>query len=241
MNRSLLKKSLLLATPLALIAAIAIPASASAATNPRHITVSAEGTVKVTPDAVRLSASISALGKTNKEALAEVATGADALRLALKNSGVASKDIASQNVSVNPEYNYTNDNGAVLVGYRAVQSFSVVIRNADKAGTIVDDVVAASTETLVINGVSPFILDTSKATEAARAAAVKSAKIKAASYAKLLGVKLGKVSYIVENSSPAVTPPIYTVGAEAKADAVATVIDLGQQDVTVSISIRWSL
>jgi uncharacterized protein YggE len=138
-----------------------------------------------------------------------------------------------------PEYNYTQDKGSVLIGYRASQVFVVVIKNAENAGAVVDAVVAAGGDDLQIQGVTPFVLDNSKATELARANAVKNAKAKAASYAKLLGVKLGRVNYLIENSSPISYPPIM---AMAKAsDAEATVVDLGQQDVTVSITIQWSL
>jgi uncharacterized protein YggE len=84
------------------------------------------------------------------------------------------------------------------------------------------------------------VLDASKVTESARAAAVKNAKAKAASYAKLMGVKLGKVNYLVENGSPAISVPIFAATAKAESDA-ATVVDLGQQDVTVSITMQWAL
>jgi uncharacterized protein YggE len=236
---SRLKKTLLVLAPIALIAAITAPVSADAATSTKSITVSAEGTIKVTPDAVRVNATATTIAATNKLALEGVATTANALRAALKAAGISTKDIASQNVTSYPEYNYTSDKGAVLVGYRGSQSFTIVLRNAANAGTIVDSIVAAGGDNLQLNGVSPFVLDASKATEAARAAAVKNAKTKAASYAKLLGVKLGAVTSLVENGSPSISTPMYAA-SKASADSV-TVVDLGQQDVTVSITIQWSL
>ena len=90
-----------------------------------------------------------------------------------------------------------------------------------------------------IQGVTPFVLDSSKATESARANAVKNAKAKAASYANLLDAKLGRVNYLVENSSPISYPPVMAMAKAA--DSEATVVDLGQQDVTVSITIQWAL
>jgi hypothetical protein len=180
------------------------------------------------------------MGTTNKLALSQVATTSAAVREALTKSGVAVKDIATQSVTAYPEYSYTNDKGAVLIGYRGTQSFTIVVRNAANAGAVVDAVVAAGGDNLQVNGVSPFVLDTSKATESARAAAVKNAKAKATSYAKLLGVKLGRVEFLNETSSPSVSPPLYMASAK-EVSADATVIDLGQQDVTVTITIRWSL
>ena len=240
MNTSTIKKSILVAVPVLLVAALINPVSADAATTPRHITVNAEGTVKVTPDAVRINATVSVIGTTNKLALSQVATTSAAVREALTKSGVAVKDIATQSVTAYPEYSYTNDKGAVLIGYRGTQSFTIVVRNAANAGAVVDAVVAAGGDNLQVNGVSPFVLDTSKATESARAAAVKNAKAKATSYAKLLGVKLGRVEFLNETSSPSVSPPLYMASAK-EVSADATVIDLGQQDVTVTITIRWSL
>ncbi len=240
MKTSTLKKSALIAAPLALIALLVAPSAASAATTTRHITVSAEGTVKVTPDAVRLNGTVSVVLASSKLALAEVATTTEAVRAALKASGIAVKDIATQSVTTYPEYNYTNDKGSVLVGYRASQSFTVVIRNAANAGAVVDSVVAAGGDNFQLNGVSPFVLDASKAAESARAVAVKNAKTKAASYAKLIGVKLGKVNSLIEVGSPSISAPIYSDVAVAKSEA-ATVIDLGEQSVTVSITIQWGL
>ena len=95
---------------------------------------------------------------------------------------------------------------------------------------------ASGTPTL--SGVSPFVLDDNKATDSARTAAVNKAKAKAASYAKLLGVKLGKVIYLDESSSPSVYP-VYTTAA--KADSTATVVDLGEQKITVSVTVRWAI
>ena len=240
MTTSTIKKTLLLLTPLALIAALVAPASANAATATRYITVSAEGTVKVAPDAVRLNATVSVVAATNKEALAATNTNSAAVRKALIAAGIATKDIATQNITVYPEYKYDNNGGSTLSGYRGSQVFSVVIRAASKAGSIVDDVVAAAGDAVQINSLSPFVIDAAKAAESARSVAVKNAKAKAASYAKLLGVKLGKVNYLTENGSPSISTPIYVASAKAEADA-ATVVDLGQQDVTVSITIQWAL
>jgi len=240
MTTSTIKKTLLLLTPIALIAGLVAPTSANAATATRYITVSAEGTVKVAPDAVRLTATVSVVAATNKEALAATNTNSAAVRKALIAAAVATKDIATQNITVYPEYKYDNNGESTLSGYRGSQVFSVVIRAAAKAGVVVDDVVAAAGDAVQINGVSPFVVDAAKAAESARAVAVKNAKAKAASYAKLLGVKLGKVNYLTENGSPSISTPIYVASAKAESDA-ATVVDLGQQDVTVSITVQWAL
>ena len=224
----------------ALVAGIASMPAASAATSPsRYVTITADGSVKVVPDAVRMNATVTIIAGNSKEAQAQVSTTSAALRAALTAAKIDKKDIATQSITVYPEYNYTQESGSKLIGYRSSQSFAIIIRNAANAGDIVDSVVAAGGDNLQINGVSPFVLDSTKAAESARAVAVKNAKSKAASYAKLLGVKLGKVTYIVENYAPASYPVQIALGKAE--DAMSTVVDLGQQDVTVSVTVRWAL
>jgi uncharacterized protein YggE len=216
----------------------ALPAEASTNAK-RYVTVNSQGSIKVTPDAVRLNANVSFVAGSNKEALAKVSTVGAAVRAALTKSGILKGDIATQSITVYPEYNYTQDKGSLLIGYRGSQSFIVTIKNAENAGAVVDAVVTAGGDDLQIQGVTPFILDSSKATESARTAAVKNAKAKAASYAKLLDAKLGRVNYLVENYSPVEYSPIMEISKAA--DSEATIVDLGEQDVTVSITIQWSL
>ena len=222
-----------------LVAAAAFALPASAATPERYVTVNAEGVVQVTPDAVRINASVSLVAGTSALALSKTSTAAAKVRAALVAKKIATKDIKTTSISVYPEYNYTQDKGSVQIGYRASQSFEVIVRNAASAGAVVDDVVAAAGDDVQIQGATPFVLDSAKATASARAAAVANARAKAKSYAELLDVKLGKVTYLVENSSPVSYTPL--MGVAKAADSMATEIDLGNQDVTVSITIRWSL
>jgi len=230
------KRISVIALLMTVAAGVLSPAAEAAAT--RYITVSAQGVVKVVPDAVRISATATAVAATSKEALAATSKTATAVRAALKAAKIDTKDIATQSVSVYPEYKYTNDGGSTLTGYRGSQSFTITVRTADTAGALVDSLVAAGGDNLQINGATPFVLDSTKSLEAARAAAVKSAKAKASSYAKLMGVKLGKVNYLVENSAPSNYTPVMAV---AKAESDATVIDLGQQDVTIAVTVQWAL
>ena len=217
------------------IGALVAPSANAAAT--RYITISSQGSVKVVPDAVRINATSTNIAATSKEALAATAKTSAAVRAALTLAKIDKKDIASTSVSVYPEYKYDN-NTTVLVGYRASQSFTITVRTAATAGDVIDAIVSAGGDSLQLNGATPFVLDNTKAATAARTVAVKNARAKAASYASLLGVKLGKVNYLLENSAPT---PYIPVMAVAKAESDATVVDLGEQDVTVSVTVQWSL
>jgi uncharacterized protein YggE len=214
---------------------LAVPAAAA---DTRYITISATGTTTVVPDAVRVNATVSVIASSSKAALSTAGATSNAVRKALSANKVTIKDIATQSVTVYPEYSYPNSGTPTLSGYRATQSFEITVRSASTAGTVVDAIVEAGGDDLQINGVSPFVLNNNKATETARADAVSRAKAKAASYAKLLGLKLGRVIYLDEISTPSAYP-IYA--STAKADSSEIVIDLGEQKVSVSVTVRWAI
>lgn len=236
-NRKIIAISLALVSLLSLGIMGLAPAQAAEAS--RHVTVTGVGTVSVVPDAVRFYPSVTAVASKSAEALATASKAASAVRSVLKVEGVAAKDIKSSNLSVYPEYNYTQEKGSVIVGYRATQSFNVVIRKAENAGKIVEAVVNAGEENVQVNGIVPFITKGSAAMEDARAAAVADAKSRAASYAKLLGTSLGKVVYLQENSAPSYSFPM--LGVAKAADSATPEIDLGEEELSISITVRWAL
>ena len=222
------------------VVSLAIPATGAGTTTDRYLTVTGVGTISVVPDAVRFNATVSVLGSTNAAALSSASKSSAAVRAALKAKGIAVKDIRSANISVYPEYNWTQEAGTKITGYRASQSFDVLIRKAADAGNIIEAVVTAGGDNVQLGGVIPTTINPSVATEDARAAAVANAKSKATSYAKLLGTSIGKVLFLEEQSSPIYSSPFPSAKAGA-ADAAAIEIDLGEQDVTVTITVRWSL
>ena len=222
------------------VVALAIPASSAGTADNRFITVTGVGTISVVPDAVRFNATVAALAPTNAAALSSASKSAAAVRTALTAKGIATKDIRSANISVYPEYNWTQEAGTKITGYRASQSFDVLVRKASTAGTIIEAVVNADGDNVQLGGVIPVTLNPATATEGARAAAVANAKSKASSYAKLLGTSIGKVLSLEEQSSPIYSTPFPMAKAGAS-DAAAVEIDLGEQDVTVTITVRWAL
>ena len=230
--------SIITVSAVAGVVALAIPANGADTTNIRYITVTGVGTISVVPDAVRFNATVSSLASTNAAALSSANKSAAAVRAALKEKGIALKDIRSANISVYPEYNYTQEAGTKITGYRASQSFDVLVRKASDAGTIIEAVVTAGGDNVQLGGVIPTTLNPAIATEEARAAAVANAKSKASSYAKLLGTSIGKVLFLEEQSSPIYSSPFPMAKAEADS---AVQIDLGEQDVTVTITVRWAL
>ena len=203
------------------------------------ITVQATGVADVVPDAVQVSLSVSVVAEANDVALSQVAATAEVVRTTLEQLGIDAADIATQSVSVNPEYSYTEAEGQKIVGYRASQSFDVLVRDASAAGAVVDALVAAGGANLSINATYPVVNDSTAAAQAARDDAVAKARAKAEEYAELLDVELGDLVFLTEVSAPT----NITIGAKADvmAESASTVIDLGTQEVTVTVEVRWQI
>ena len=203
------------------------------------ITVQATGVADVVPDAVQVSLSVSVVAEANDVALSQVAATAEVVRATLEQLGIDAADIATQSVSVNPEYSYTEAEGQKIVGYRASQTFDVLVRDASAAGAVVDSLIAAGGANLSINATYPVVNDSTAAAQAARDDAVAKARAKAEEYAELLGVDLGDLVFLTEISAPT----NITIGAKADvmAESALTVIDLGTQEVTVTVEVRWQI
>lgn len=203
------------------------------------ITVQASGVSDVIPDAVRISLSVSVLADTSEAALAEASMIADEVRDTLTSQQVEEADISTQTLTVNPEYSYTETEGQKIVGYRASQLFDIVIRDAQNAGDVIDLLVGRGGPNVSINSTYPILVDATAGAVSAREDAVKKARAKAEAYADLLGVELGEIVYLTEIAAPT------NVVAGAKTDAMAEssppVIDLGTQQVTVTVEVRWKL
>ena len=206
------------------------------------ITVQATGTVKVVPDGVSFNFAVSVLAQSSETAMSDASASAEQVRATLETAGVAKDDIATQNISVYPEYASSSTGTQTLSGYRAQQVFTVTLRDTAKAGEVVDSVIAAGGNALQVYGVTPTLLDTDAAVAQAREAAIKSAKEKAKDYAGLVDSGLGSVVYVTEVTSP--SSPIPLMGSDAavsSAPMAKTEINLGTQEVSVTVEVRWSL
>ena len=203
------------------------------------ITVQATGTADVVPDAVRVSLAVSVLAETNDVALAQASASADAVRQTLLDMKIDEADFATQGLSVNPEYTYTEAEGQKVVGYRATQVFDVLVRDPANAGAVIDAVISKGGVNVSVNSTYPVVEDATAGAESAREDAVAKARAKAEAYAELIGVELGDIVYLTEINGP--TNVVAAKSSDAMAEGAATQIDLGTQEVTVTVEVRWKL
>ena len=130
--------------PLALAAAVAMPAIANAAEAPQppRIIVSGEGEATVAPDLALLSLSVMREAKTAREALNANNDAMAAVIAAMKAAGIAERDLQTAGIQINPRYNYTNkpdgNQEAELIAYQVTNTLSVRVRDISKTGEIID-------------------------------------------------------------------------------------------------------
>ena len=204
------------------------------------VTVEATGLVKVVPDAVQFNFSVFAIDASSSGALKRANELASQAREALDKANVDKDEITTQSINIYPEYSYSQDGVQNLVGFRATQSFAVTLRDTTSAGEVVDAVVASVGTDLSIDTLAPILINSKDAAEQARENAIKIAKDKAEDYADLLGVDLGNVISVREFATSGATPQPWLRADLAVGESSKTVVDLGTQEVSVTVEARWA-
>jgi len=168
-------------------------------------TISVNGTGEVTAvaDIANLSFDIEKEGTTAKEAQSLLNESLSKTLSYLKEQGIEDKDIKSSYGGLNPKYESTRCyyypcpvNNSKIIGYTAIQSIEIKVRNVD----IVNDIRTglSSFEITNISGPTFSIDEEDTYKEEARAEAIKNAQEKAKILAKDLGIKLGKITSFYE-------------------------------------------
>jgi uncharacterized protein YggE len=229
--------------PLALAAAVAMPAIASAAETPQppRIIVSGEGEATVAPDLALLSLSVMREAKTAREALNANNDAMAAVIAAMKAAGIAERDLQTAGIQISPRYNYTNkpdgNQEAELIAYQVTNTLSVRVRDISKTGEILDKAVS-----LGVNqggGISFTNENPAAVVTEARKKAVADAIAKAKTLAEAAGVSVGKVLEITDQSY---APPPMPMNAKAYDAAGASVpVQAGENAYKVMVNVTFEL
>jgi uncharacterized protein len=174
----------------------------SAAPLPRTITVVGEGKVKIKPDIARAQIGVEVMKPSVKEASDANKVALEAVLAALKAQGIDEKDIQTSGFSIFAErYGPEGPLPENEINYRVSNNVSVVIRDLEKVGAVLDAAIEAGANNIF--GIE-FGLDNTDAVESeARKGAVADARAKAEELAELTGVTVGNVvsvSEVIANS-----------------------------------------
>jgi len=240
---------IVLAAALAAILLSAAPsASAQDATTPAPgiVSVSGEGVAAIAPDMAVVALTVLREAETARAALDANNEAMAAVLAAMKEEGIAERDLQTGAFSIQPRWVYPqNQNGTTeqprITGYSVNNTLTVRIRDLDRLGAILD-----SSVSLGVNQGGDVIFtndDQDTVRETARLDAIAKAKAKAEAMVEALGVSLGRITQISENAYSAPPMPMMRAemaGASAKADSAVPVAS-GENEYRVTVSVSWEI
>lgn len=212
-------------------------------THPRTITVVGEGKVKIKPDIARAQIGVEVMKSSVKEASDANKTTLDAVLAALKAQGIEDKDIQTSGFSIFAErYGPEGPLPENQTNYRVSNNVSVVIRDLDKVGAVLDAAIEAGANN--IYGIE-FGLDNTDTVEAeARKNAVADARAKAEELAELTGVTVGdvvSVSEVIGNGGGYYNASNFNQLDRAMGGGGGTPITPGELDLTLQLQVVYTI
>lgn len=221
---------------IALSACDAAPGTGSAGQNSRQVTVVGAGKVDGTPDTLTTNVGISFTAPDATTALNQTNERQQAVIDALVGTGVDRDDIATTQVSLQPQYG--GPDNTTVVGYQASNSIDVRLRDTSAASRLLALITSIGGDATRINSVAYSIDDDSQLVKDARARAFEDAQDRAQQYAELSGLNLGKVLSISETTQES-TPPAPAPMPRAMATEVP--LSPGKQTVEFAVTVVWEL
>lgn len=197
------------------------------------VTVTGEASIAVAPDMAVVRVGVGSQGKNARDASDANAKAMTAVIAAIKNSGVAERDIQTSQLSLQPQYDSSKTGTARLTGFQATNQVTLRIRAISDLASVVDRAIAAGANEM--SGIEFVVSQQSTLLDHARADAVADAHRKAEIYAQAAGVKLGPAIAITdEGASP---PPRPMQALRAGAVPVAP----GEQTLRAMVTVSYEL
>jgi uncharacterized protein YggE len=216
-----------------------VPSRAEDKAMERTITVSATGTAEAEPDQARITSGVMTEAPTAREALTGNTEAMNKVISELKSKGIDAKDIQTASFNVEPVMDYSKDGQPPkLRGYRVSNQVIVLVRDLDKLGSVLDDLVTAGA-----NQVQGLAFEVSKAEtlkDEARKNAIANALRRAKLLASAAGTEVGQVLQISEETTPDV-PVTFAAPRFAKAQAASVPIERGSSTLEARVTTTWAL
>lgn len=211
--------------------------------------VSGEGKVTATPDVAIMTLGIESQETSVADAQAKAAAAMDKVMQALKDQGIADKDVQTQYFNIERITGWvepTPEKGKEeTIGYRVTNTVVAKLRDVSKAGTVIDAVIAAGGDLARVNSIAFTVDDPTPYYAQARDQAVQYAQQKAQQLASKAGFTLGKVTYMTENNY--FPGPIYRNfsmaegGVAVPAPTIDTSISAGELEITTTIQMAYEI
>jgi uncharacterized protein len=243
MNRSIKSISILMSAllGLAVLAGCATPATpAQPVSNPASHTISVTGSGLAygAPDIAVAQIGVQSRNPEPSAALDDANAKMTAIMAALKELGVADKDVQTSDFSVYAQQDIDPQTGQAkaTITYIVDNTVSITMRDLTKVGPVLGQVVAAGANN--IYGVSYTVSDQSKLEAEARDKAMADAKARAEQLAKAAGVTLDQPMTISEYTNGP-QPVMRADLAQGAAGAKSVPVSSGQIQVNLQINVTY--
>jgi uncharacterized protein YggE len=212
---------------------------ASRAPERPSISVSAQGSTRITPDRATIQIGVQTQGATAAAASAENARLAQRVIAAIRALGIGADQISTVNYSVNPEYRHVENRRPQVTGYMVHNTVVVDVRQIEQVGRVIDASLGAGAN--VINSLDFYASNTEDARRAALAAAVAKARRDAEIIAQAAGGTLGGLA---EASVGAYMIPmrrenLQMMRGDVGMAAAPTPVEPGSELLSVQVTTRW--
>ncbi len=174
-----------------------VPAAQADVTPVGSIGVSGSSAIRVQPDRAVVALGIETFAETPSAARDLNAGRARQVLTALRGMGIADKDIATANFTLQPEYDDWSTRRKV-VGYWARNTIVVTLRDVGRLENLLVTGLEAGAN--AVDGIEFSVTNLRELRDQARAQAVQAAMEKAAAMAGVAHLKIGDVTSINENS-----------------------------------------
>jgi hypothetical protein len=215
-----------------LFSALLAPVPAFAAEH--LVTVAGEATVSVAPDIAIIRIGVTSQGKNAREASEANATRMTSVLAAIKDAGIAEKDVQTSRLSLQPQYDPNKAGAAHLLGFQVTNQVTMKIRDIDRLPGVLDHAIAAGANEM--SGIEFAVSEQSKLLDQARDEAIADARRKAEIYALAAGAKVGHVVAIIE-SGAGPPQPIAMQAMRAAGVPVAP----GEQTLRAQVTVSYEL
>jgi len=201
------------------------------------IVVTGTGRVSVEPDLADLRLGVSVARATVAGARSIAAETMAAILAAVTAAGVDRRDVRTSLISVQPRYDYRDNQPPRLTGYELANVVEVTVRDLARLGNVVDGTLQAGATSL--DGLSFRVADPAPPEREARVRAMAAARARADVLAEAGGLEIVGVSEIVEGA--VAPPPMPHMKAERimLAADVSTPVEAGSMEISVSVVVTY--
>jgi uncharacterized protein len=227
-------------TSIMMIVAIHAVQAQNARDDRRMMSVTGEAFTYVVPDRATISIGVASDGKTVAEAKQRNDVQLSALLKAVRSAGVDDRDIQTSTLSVQPIYDYKDDNRR-LIKYTMSNIVTIRIRDLSKIETVLNKALTEGGN--VLNGISFYAENADAVRDSLQVEAIKDARSRAERLARALGVTVLK-PITVNISSPGVYPSLmksYRAYDSIQMEGSSTEVSAGDTRIEAQVSITFEI